>query len=60
MITQRHTPINEQKLTLACDILRQLGGELLKRGVYGTAAVEIVVQDGTIQSLRRRTERVDK
>ncbi len=60
MITQRHTPINEQKLALACDILRQLCGELLKRGAYGTAAVEIVVQDGTIQSLRRRTERVDK
>jgi len=35
-------------------------GELLRRGVHGTAAVEVCVQDGTIQHVRRRIERLEK
>jgi hypothetical protein len=32
----------------------------LRRGFYGTLAVEVTVQDGTIQLIRERTERVNK
>ena len=32
----------------------------LRRGFFGTAAVELSVQDGTIQHIRRTMERVEK
>jgi hypothetical protein len=34
--------------------------EALRRGFFGTAAVELSVQDGTIQHIRRRVERIEK
>ena len=32
----------------------------LKRGFFGTAAVEVCVQDGTIQHIRRKVEQIEK
>jgi hypothetical protein len=32
----------------------------LKRGFFGTAAIEISVQDGTIQHIRRKVEQIEK
>jgi hypothetical protein len=34
--------------------------EVLRRGFFGTAEVEVNVQDGSIQSIRRKIERVEK
>lgn len=34
--------------------------EALRRGFFGTAAVEFSVQDGTIQHIRRTVERIEK
>jgi hypothetical protein len=34
--------------------------EVLRRGFYGTAEVEVNVQDGAIQHIRRKIERVEK
>ena len=34
--------------------------ESLQRGFFGTAAVELNVQDGTIQHIRRMVERIEK
>ncbi len=34
--------------------------ETLRRGFHGTASLEMAVQDGTIQHIRRRVERVEK
>ncbi len=34
--------------------------ESLQRGFFGTAAVELSVQDGTIQHIRRRIERIER
>lgn len=31
-----------------------------ERGFYGTVGVEVSVQDGTIQHIRRRVERLEK
>ena len=34
--------------------------EALRSGFYGTVTIEAVVQDGTIQQIRHRVERVEK
>lgn len=54
------TPVNQQKVALLRKALDELLAETLRRGFHGTAGVEFCVQDGTIQYLRRRVERLDK
>lgn len=34
--------------------------EALRSGFYGTVTIEAVVQDGTIQQIRHRVERIEK
>jgi hypothetical protein len=34
--------------------------ETLNRGFFGTARIELSVQDGTIQHIRRTIERIEK
>ena len=34
--------------------------EALRPGFFGTTAIELSVQDGTIQHIRRRVERIEK
>jgi hypothetical protein len=34
--------------------------EVLRRGFHGTATVEVIIQDGTIQHFRRKIERIEK
>jgi len=41
-------------------ILAEILAEALRRGFFGTAAVKLSVQDGTIQHIRRTVERVEK
>ena len=41
-------------------IMAELLAESLRRGFFGTAAVELSVQDGTIQHIRRKVERIEK
>jgi len=33
---------------------------VLKRGFHGTAGLEMTVQDGTIQHIRRKVEQVER
>lgn len=40
--------------------MAELLAEALRRGFFGTAAVELSVQDGTIQHIRRTVERIEK
>ncbi|MGO8690910.1 MAG: hypothetical protein ACLQLG_14910 [Thermoguttaceae bacterium] len=40
--------------------LDELLRESLRRGFFGTAAVELSVQDGTIQHIRRKVERIER
>ena len=54
------TPVNETKVALADKAWSEMLVESLRRGFFGTAAIEISVQDGTIQNIRRRIERVEK
>jgi hypothetical protein len=58
--TLDHTPANQQKLDVLKTAFREVLAEALRRGFHGTAAIELSVQDGTIQHVRRRVERIDK
>ena len=41
-------------------VLAELLAETLRRGFHGKAVLELVIQDGTIQHLRRAVERIEK
>lgn len=60
MTTQRLTTPNDNKASYACVVLREMLSDVLKRGFHGTAGIEIAVQDGTIQHIRRRVDRIEK
>ncbi len=54
------TTTNRQKVAQLQAALAELLREALQRGFHGTAGVEVSVQDGTIQHIRRRMERLEK
>jgi hypothetical protein len=54
------TEENRAKVKLVERCLIDLLGDVLQPGVYGSAALEIAVQDGTIQHVRRRWERIER
>jgi hypothetical protein len=60
MMTQGTTTANAKKVAQLQSILAEMLTEALRRGFFGTAAVELSVQDGTIQHIRRKVERVEK
>jgi hypothetical protein len=60
MMTPSKTPSNEQKLRRLQTVLAEILAEVLRRGYYGTAAVEVNVADGTIQHIRLKTERIER
>jgi len=60
MITLAKTPANQGKMAQLRSVLGEILAEVLRRGFHGTAGVEVTVQDGTIQSIRRRVERVER
>lgn len=51
---------NPTKLARVAAAWRVLVVEACRPGFYGTAALEVTIQDGIIQSIRRRLERVEK
>jgi hypothetical protein len=60
MIAHITTPANEKKMAQLRQALDELLRESLRRGFFGTAGVELNVQDGTIQHIRRRVDRIEK
>jgi hypothetical protein len=48
---------NAKKVAQLQAILAEMLAEALRRGFFGTAAVELTVQDGTIQHIRRKVVR---
>ena len=60
MTTHAATPGNAQKVAQLQSILADLLAEALRRGFFGTATVELSVQDGTIQHIRRTVERIER
>lgn len=51
---------NAQKTAQLSGVLAEVLQKVLQRRFYGTASVEIVVQDGTIQHFRYKIERIEK
>ena len=60
MMTHTKTPANQQKVSQLRAALAEVLAETLRRGFHGTAGIEVSVQDGTIQWIRRRVERIEK
>lgn len=60
MMTHVATAGNAKKVAQLQSIMAEVLGEALRRGFFGTAAVEVNVQDGTIQHIRRTVERIER
>jgi len=60
MTTLIETPVNRMKANRAVAVLSEMLGEALRRGFHGTAVLEVSIQDGTIQHIRRRLEQIEK
>lgn len=59
-MTVRETTANRQKLERLNSLLSEMLSEGLQRNFYGTLSLEVAIQDGTIQHLRRRVEQLEK
>ena len=53
--TGHYVKISQVELALA-----ELLAESLRRGFHGKAAIELAIQDGTIQHIRRMVYRIEK
>ena len=60
MTTHDTTPGNAKKVAQLQSIMAELLVEAMRRGFFGTAAIELSVQDGTIQHIRRTVERIER
>jgi hypothetical protein len=60
MTTLNATPANARKVAQAQAALMEILAEILQHGFFGSAAVEFSVQDGTIQHIRRKLDRMEK
>lgn len=60
MMTQGTTPTNQQKVAQLQEAVGELLAQVLQRGFFGSAGVELSIQDGTIQTIRRKMERIER
>jgi hypothetical protein len=58
MMTPTKTPVNQEKVSQLRAALAEILAETLQRGFHGTAGIEVNIQDGTIQTIRHRVERI--
>jgi len=54
------TPANAKKIRQLRQALSEILAKALQRGFFGIAGLEFNVQDGTIQEVRQRVERVER
>ena len=60
MMTHGTNPSNVKKVAQVQAALAEMLAEALRRGFFGTAAVELSIQDGTIQHIRRKVDRIER
>lgn len=60
MMTLTTTPTNLKKMAQLKETLGEMLAEVLRQGFHGSAGVELSVQDGTIQSIRRKVEQIKR
>jgi hypothetical protein len=54
------TAANQSKIAQLERALTYTFDEVLRRGFFGTASIELSIQDGTIQYIRSKLERIEK
>ncbi len=54
------SPTNSEKMEQIRSAMAEILAGVLKRGFHGTAALELTVQDGTIQHIRRKVEQLER
>ena len=60
MNNARITPGNRDRVTQLEAALAELLIEVLRRGFHGRAVIELAIQDGVIQHIRRTLEKLEK
>ena len=60
MTANQANPTNEKKIVQLQSALAELLAAILRRGFFGTAGVEVSIQDGTIQHVRCKMERIER
>ncbi|MGA2619849.1 MAG: hypothetical protein ABSF26_19725 [Thermoguttaceae bacterium] len=60
MTTHSTTQANAKKMVQLKAALSELLEQVLRRGFFGTAAVRLTLQDGTIQQIRCMVDRLEK
>jgi hypothetical protein len=60
MTTTANTTGNRNKVAQVEAALAALLAETLRRGFFGTIRLELAVQDGTIQNVRKVVEQVER
>jgi hypothetical protein len=60
MGTVAESRTNRDKMDQLHSALAEILSGVLKRGFHGTAGLEMTVQDGTIQHIRRKVEQVER
>jgi hypothetical protein len=58
--SENRTTANQAKLDQLKMNWADLLTQAMRRGFYGNVAIELAVQDGTIQHIRQRMERIDR
>ncbi len=54
------SPTNQKKMCQLRSAMAEILAGVLKQGFHGTAALEMTVQNGTIQHIRRKVEQLEK
>jgi hypothetical protein len=60
MATLNASTVNARKKGQLIRALETDLAEVLRRGFFGTVRVELAIQDGTIQQIRRQVERIER
>lgn len=60
MIELRKTATNQNKIAQLERTINLTVAEVLRSGFFGSASIELAIQDGTIQYIRSKLERIEK
>ncbi len=59
-ISLEETPANVRRIRQLREAMEEILKVALKRNFFGAGALEFTVQDGTIQEVRQKLERIDR
>ncbi len=60
MTSKRHSTANQTKVARVRTACEELFEQVLREGFHGVAKLELVIADGTIQTICRAVEQIDK